>query len=171
MAIHARGDQRFFSDELFALLEAVGDCLLPQDHRNEKIPLAILFERSMLMDKGKGWRYDVLPPMKEAISKGLKGVEEEALLHFQRSFTQLSRAQQEEVLRSVQQGSAGAAVWREVAPALFFEELLAQFTELYYSHPIAKNEIGEIAFADALGWTDVGLQPSPSLPTPPHADQ
>jgi hypothetical protein len=39
----------------------------------------------------------------------------------------------------------------------FFEELLASLAELYYSHPLAKEEIGEVAFADKKGWQQIGL--------------
>jgi gluconate 2-dehydrogenase gamma chain len=39
----------------------------------------------------------------------------------------------------------------------FFEELLAEATECYYSHPVGADEIGFTGFADAHGWQRIGL--------------
>ncbi len=46
---------------------------------------------------------------------------------------------------------------RQYLQIFFFEELLAQIVEIYYSRPEAKEEIGEVAYADAKGWQKIGL--------------
>lgn len=146
-----------FDDETFALLEAVSDCLLPQNERDEKIPLAALLEENLQGGKGKGWRYAALPPDREAVVQGLKGIEEEAQSGYGRPFQQLSTGDRQSILTDVQTARAKAPSWKELPAGLFFTELLALLTQLYYSHPLGKEEIGDASFADAKGWTHIGL--------------
>ena len=40
--------------------------------------------------------------------------------------------------------------------ARFFEEMLSEVVALYYSHPLAQEEIGYVGMADARGWPRVG---------------
>lgn len=147
----------FFDDEAFALLEAVSAVLFPQDDNEQQIPLAILFEDGLVNGKGKGWRHDNMPPLKAAVIKGFKGIEEEAQQIFKTSFVQLSLSQKEHLLTAIQKGNVGSSAWQDLPSKLFFEELLAMLTETYYSHPIAKDDIGDASFADAKGWTQLGL--------------
>lgn len=147
----------FFDDTSFALLEAVCDCLLPQNERTEKIPLAVMLEEELHTSKGKGWRFDVLPPAKEAFTQGLKGIEEEAQQTCNTSFIQLSVSEQQNILKAVQTGTVRAGMWQQLPSHLFFTEILALLTELYYSHPLAKEEIGDASFTDAKGWQRIGL--------------
>ncbi len=69
----------------------------------------------------------------------------------------LAAREQDEVLNSIQSGAATDAAWKVIPANLFFEELLAAIVELYYSHPYAKEQIGEVAMADAKGWQKMGL--------------
>ncbi len=147
----------FFDDKTFTVLEAVCDILFPQISEEQKIPLAILYEESLATGKGKGWRYSQMPPLKAAITQGLKGVDEEALQVHQSSFAQLLPATKEILLTNIQQGKAIAEIWKGLRSDLFFEELLASLTELYYSHPMAKDVIGDVSFSDAKGWMYLGL--------------
>ena len=147
----------FFSNNDFTLLEAVCDTLFPQIERGDKIPLAILLEDALVNSKGKGWRFDSLPPLKEAITKGLKGINEEARQIHDKNFSELLPHQKEQLLTTVQNDTAVAGTWKSLRADLFFTELLALLTELYYSHPIAKEEIGEVAFADVGGWKHIVL--------------
>jgi hypothetical protein len=40
---------------------------------------------------------------------------------------------------------------------LFFEELLAETIEIFYSFPLVQQEIGYVGMADAKGWSNIGL--------------
>ncbi len=60
-------------------------------------------------------------------------------------------------MRQVQRGRASGAAWRTLPSHRFFEELLAEVTEAYYSHPLAQEEIGYTGMADAHGWQHVSL--------------
>ncbi len=65
--------------------------------------------------------------------------------------------QQDAVLGSVQNEEAAGATWNLLPSRRFFEELLAEVTEIYYAHPLAQEEIGYAGMADAPGWTRIGL--------------
>ena len=147
----------FFDEENFAVLEAVCDCLLPQNEWTPKIPLAMLLEEELATGKGKGWRYHNMPPMKTAMVQGLKGIEEETQQVYKKSFVQLAVPGQEKILAAVQKGKTVTDAWEHLPSPLFFTELLAMVTELYYCHPLAKEEIGDVSFADAKGWDHIGL--------------
>lgn len=147
----------FFDSRSFAMLQAVCKRLIPQPDRIEFIDLAGMLDGQMATDNGNGWRYDKMPPDKEAYISGLNGINESAELTFGKEFPALEESQQDQILSEVQSGNASGRIWRRVPAAFFFEELLASLVELYYSHPIAKEEIGEVAFADAKGWQQIGL--------------
>ena len=148
----------FFNDIEFKLLGVVCNLLIPQGNNSSgQVNLAALFDKRMASGQGKGWRYDVLPPDKELFKGGLEGIEQSALEMYQERFIFLSYKKQHEVLSFVQSGEAKGDTWKHIPSALFFRELLASLTELYYSHPIAKDDIGEVAYADGLGWNKLGL--------------
>ncbi len=76
---------------------------------------------------------------------------------YDKTFDLLAEAEQDDVLSDVQSGKAKGKIWEQMPASLFFQELLTSLTELYYSHPLAKEEIGEVAFADGKGWQSIGL--------------
>ena len=76
---------------------------------------------------------------------------------FRADFSALEAEHQESVLASVQAGDPPGEVWQTLPAARFFEELLAEATEGYYSHPLAQEEIGYVGMADARGWRRIGL--------------
>ncbi len=147
----------FFNDTAFATLRSVCARLIPQPNRSQKIDIAGMLDEQLAAGKGNGWRYDQMPPDKEAYTLGLQGVDETAVLMFGNAFILLTAEDQDDVLKAVQSGSVEGKVWEQLPANLFFEELLASIVEIYYSHPLAKEEIGEVAFADAKGWQKTGL--------------
>lgn len=38
-----------------------------------------------------------------------------------------------------------------------FEELLAEGAEIFFAHPLAQDDLGYAGYADAHGWTRIGL--------------
>lgn len=87
----------------------------------------------------------------------MTGIEQSAAAMYDRAFTRLPAAEQDVVLRVVQAGTASGAVWAHMDAARYFEELLALVTDIYYSHPLASEEIGYVGMADAHGWQAIGL--------------
>ena len=147
----------FFTATEFELLRAVCDRLLPQTNRPEPIDIAGGIDQRLAGNKSNGWRYDMMPADGEAYRLGLKGLEESAQLTFQRSFQNISAEQQDNTLKAVQQKQAPGDTWQQLAADRFFEELLAEAVENYYSHPLAQEEIGYVGMADVPTWQRIGL--------------
>ena len=149
---------RFFAPETFALLEAVAACLIPQPDRLDRpIALAPAVDQRLAEGRADGWRYDALPPDREAFRLGLGGVQETAQALFTQDFAQLDAGQQSQVMQAVAAGYPPGAAWQTLHAGRFFEELLAELTETYYAHPLAQEEIGYVGMADLPGWTKIGL--------------
>lgn len=148
---------RFLSPAHYARLQAVAARLFPQPERETPIELAPGLDERLAENRGDGWRYDALPPDGEALRRGLTGLNETAQALRQRPFEALRAEDQDAVLRAVQAGQAPGATWQTLPATRFFEELLAELTELYYCHPLAQEEIGYAGLADRPGWTKIGL--------------
>jgi hypothetical protein len=130
---------------------------MAQDSNNRIVNVAVHIDERLHRKTGDGWRYDNMPSDDQMYIKGLKGINETAQRHFQREFVQLTNEQQMEMLRSVQHGFAEGVVWQELPPQRFFEELLAETTEIFFSHPLVQDEMGYAGMADANGWERIGL--------------
>ena len=153
---------RFFSEGAFETVCAVCDRLIPQPERPRPIDLAgTLDTRLANLQRqgggGDGWRYAVMPPDRTMHAMGIDGIEQSARAIFGRAFTRLSDPEQDAVLSAVQAGRAGGSIWAAMDGALYFEELLAMVADIYYSHPLASEEIGYAGMADAHGWQAIGL--------------
>jgi gluconate 2-dehydrogenase gamma chain len=151
------GLPRFLNEKHFQTLQSVCGRLIPQT-REHPVDLPKLLDTNLHSGSGNGWRYASLPDDNTAMVTGLAGIEEESYLTLNSSFHLLIPSQQDKLLNSVQQGTTAAPTWQAFSGPLFFEELLAQLVEIYYSHPAAKDEIGDASFADAKGWANTGLQ-------------
>ncbi|QIP17624.1 gluconate 2-dehydrogenase subunit 3 family protein [Spirosoma aureum] len=147
----------FFSSDDFALLDAVCNRLIPQDEPKTRIPVAEGIDERLSKNTTNGWRYDSMPNDGDAFKLGLKGINESALAMFQQPFLTLLGDQQDQILRAVQVMEAPGEVWQNLPADRFFEELLAEAVENYYSHPVAQEEIGYVGMADTPGWKRLDL--------------
>ena len=125
-----------FTPAEFALLQAVSVQLVPHDPA--ALPLARRIDARLAEGESDGWRYDALPPDADA-------------------YRQLLTALPADFLTLGQMGQIAALTQTQQAHPLIFEELLAELTESYYSRPEAQLGIGYVGFADAAGWTQIGL--------------
>ncbi|MBO2010607.1 gluconate 2-dehydrogenase subunit 3 family protein [Hymenobacter negativus] len=149
---------QFLAPESFALLEAVAARLLPQPDRSDSpIPLAPAVDQRLAEGRADGWRYDALPPDREAYRLGLGGIQEIAQAMFQTDFQALDATGQDAVLQALASTTPPGSTWETLNAGRFFEELLAELTEAYYSHPLAQEEIGYVGMADLPAWTKIGL--------------
>ncbi len=147
----------FFDADTFITLRAVCMRLIPQPEEQRMVDLAGWLDSALAKGKGNGWRYDTMPEDGKAFTMGLNGIKETSVRMFGRHFHLLATKEQDEVLSLVQKGTLSDPVWQLIPASLFFEELLAALVEQYYSHPFAKEAIGEVAMADAKGWKKIGL--------------
>lgn len=157
-------------EHAFATLRAACDRLIPQHHRELPINLAGALDERLADDTGDGWRYAALPPDADAYRQGLQGLDERAQSLFGSVFVALDGAQQDAVLQALQDGRATDGVWAALPAERFFEELLADLVQLYYSDPISQEEIGYVGMADAQGWSVLGLNAAEAWEPQPDED-
>ena len=146
---------QFFDADTYQLLRAVAARIFPQPDRETPIELAPAVDKRLADGTADGWRYDAMPPDREAYRLGLGGINQAAEAQFQQLFMALSAEQQDVVIGQLAAGEAAGENWQQVPQDRFFEEFLAELTENYYAHPLAQEEIGYVGMADVPGWPHV----------------
>jgi gluconate 2-dehydrogenase gamma chain len=155
--LNKKYEPRFFSPGVFSFLQAVCDRLIPQFDSECCIDLAASIDRRLHEGKNDGWRYAFMPPDGECYQLGLVAINETSIIKFGKTFIELEPQQQDSILHDVQSGNVTGDTWQELSPHHFFQELLAELTEAFYSHPLAQEEIGYAGMADNHGWKAIGL--------------
>lgn len=144
--VHSVPEFRFFDERQAALLTAICERILPQADRDEvhKIPIAPQIDKRLYEDKHDGYRYEKMPPDREAFPLGLRAIDEMAQAHYGRAFVELRLSEQDELLRSLHDGKPVAAheVWEKMPVHRFWLLLVQDCAEAYYAHPFAWDEIG-----------------------------
>lgn len=137
---------RFFNEEEARTLAAVAERIVPQPDRGEgeKVPIVPWIDEKLLKDESDGYRYEELPPQREAWRLGLSGIDETAQALFDgKSFIGLDPLSQDVVLTHLARGDAPGSAWEQMPAARFFKSVLCiTVVKTYYSHPLAWNEIG-----------------------------
>lgn len=141
----------FFTLEEFELLQSICDHLMAQTDVR-LVDLASKIDERLIAKTGPGWRYDTLPPDRVSYKTGLQGIKESILLLSHKNFNDLSVEEKNNLLKAIQQGNAYGKTWKTFSGRRFFELILTEATELFYSHPKVQAEINYIGFADAEGW-------------------
>ncbi|MGC1338462.1 MAG: gluconate 2-dehydrogenase subunit 3 family protein [Candidatus Binataceae bacterium] len=137
---------RFFSPQEIRLLGAVCDRILPQDDRDDshKIPIVPQIDRRLFENSHNGYRYEDMPPDREAFKLGLAAIEKIAQHLYRCGFIEIGPLEQDEILRSLHDGNPSAAhdIWIQMPVERFWMLLVSDCAEAYYSHPWAWDEIG-----------------------------
>ena len=137
---------RFFTAAEARTLAAVAERIVPQPDRDEaeKIPIVPWIDKKLYEDERDGYRYEELPPQREAWRNGLAGINETAQALFGgKMFVDLDPLSQDVVLTHVARGDAPGATWKQLSAARFFKSVLSiTIVKIYYAHPAAWNEIG-----------------------------
>lgn len=137
---------RFFSPGEAGLMQAICDRILPQDDRDEahRIPIVPFIDKRLHEGRIDGYRYESMPPDREAYRLALKGIESIAHHLFGTDFVQLTPNDQESVLKTVhdEKPPAGHEYWNRMSVHRFWLLLVQDCAEVYYAHPWAWDEIG-----------------------------
>ena len=137
---------RFFSAEEQASMEAICRHILPQDDRDAAhgIPILPQIDKRLYEDTHDGYRFEDMPPDREAYRLGLQAIEQIARHLHGKAFTALSDRQQDELLESLHDGDPAAAhdIWKQMPVERFWMLLVQDCVDAYYSHPWAWDEIG-----------------------------
>ncbi|MBA3692212.1 MAG: GMC family oxidoreductase N-terminal domain-containing protein [Acidobacteria bacterium] len=149
---------RFFDERDFEILKAVCETLAP----SRTVPgwfAAGEIDQRLAENSGNGWRYDSMPPDSESYKTGLRLLNETAQETFQNNFVALEIEERKDIFKRFESGKVELKGQSTFAPARFLEELFTEFAEIFYSHPLALEQIGYIGFADKHGW-DLEVQSS-----------
>jgi len=137
---------RFFSPEQARLLTAVCDRIIPQDDRDtqHRIPIVPFIDKRLHDGRIDGYRFEDMPPDREAYHLGLEGIEAESRQKFEQGFADLTFSDQEQVLRAIHHGKPISAehIWKHLPIHRFWMLLVQDCVEVYYAHPWAWDEIG-----------------------------
>jgi hypothetical protein len=137
---------RFFSPQEAALLDAVIDRLMPQDDRSSErtIPILPVIDERLYRNSLNGFRYEDMPPDREAYRLGLKAIDQMARSRFKEPFIKLDVHRQELILKSLHDGHPDPEhrIWRRMPVHRFWALLMEDCVTAYYSHPWAWDEIG-----------------------------
>ena len=144
---------RFFTALEIFTLRAVCARLVPQSEP-PAVDIAGCVDERLALGQGNGWRFNDLPADGEMLGAVLRGLDESA---GQGGFASLEAAQQDALLSAMQSGEIEGATWKNLPAARAFEELLAELVEHFVAHPLIQQDIGYAGYADAPGWTKIGL--------------
>jgi hypothetical protein len=137
---------RFFTDEEVQTLTAIAERIVPQPDRSEgeKVPIVPWIDEKLHEDKRDGYRYEEMPPQREAWRLGLQGINETAQALFDgKQFRDLDARSQDVVLTHVARGTPPGRSWKQLPASRFFPDVLSiTIIKIYYAHPLAWNEIG-----------------------------
>lgn len=157
------GSNYFFDNHSFQLLSRVCDLLMDQDSEDRMVNVALFIDERLKTNDSDGWRYDAMPPDRTMYVEGLKSIDEISVQKFKQNFIGLEREQQLHILSAIQEGNVDSEIWQKLDPKLFFEELLAETAEIFYSNPTVQSSINYVGMADAKGWTKLKLNQSENL--------
>jgi len=152
-------ERRFLDETEWSILQAVCDRLIPQPDRvGHAVPIVPFIDAKLWKNQGNGYRYEGMPPMREAWRRGIRAIDEEARLRWGGGFRELPTNQQDAVLRAIQHGDVRADAWQGLPPKRFFSStLLYEVTSIYYAHPAAWSEIGFGGPASPRGYVRLGF--------------
>lgn len=150
----------FFGANEFAVLEAACARVLPQEDRpaEQRIPIAPFIDQRLAKGYGNGYRYDDMPWEEETYRLGLRGIDQTSHALFRAAgFTELNEERQDQVLLAVERGDPPGQAWQRLRAGRFFQILVHDAVEVYYSHPAAWNEIGYQGPASPRGHVRLSL--------------
>jgi pimeloyl-ACP methyl ester carboxylesterase len=155
-----------FSAEELLTLRAVVARVVP----NAGFDLAIRIDKSLAEPVRDGWRFDQLPPDREAWRLGIQSLNLAATRECDVPFVALDSVRQDAMLKRAQEGELGKGVlgtfhMGESRVAFdgdqmrdWFEDVRGELAKLYVADPRTMERIGFIGFADESGFTQIKLE-------------
>jgi len=137
---------RYFTPKQASFWRTVFDHLIPQHDRapERRIPLVEPLDERLYQNRGVGYRYEAMPSDREAFHLGEEAINEESRKRYGGDFVDLPQHQQDLVLAAIHDGKPEAAkeIWKRMSIGRFWQLLMQDALEAYYSHPWAWDEIG-----------------------------
>ncbi len=157
------GSNCFFSNESFHLLSVVCDLLMDQNSEERMVNTALFIDERLFNNDTDGWRYNSMPPDDIKYQLGLQAIDDTSTKMYGEKFLLIKKEDQIFVLSAIQNGDVQDEIWKKLNPKLFFEDLLAETAEIFFSHPVVQASINYVGMADAKGWTKIKLNQSENL--------
>jgi hypothetical protein len=166
-------ERLFFTEFETLTLEAVAERIVPQPDRStaERVPIVPWIDARLHRDQRNGYRYDGMPPQREAWRAGIAGINETAAAIFGgKRFVDVDGATQDEILRRIERGDPPGSAWANLPAKRFFTSVLCTtIVKTYYAHPKAWSETGYNGPSSPRGhmriWED-GVDPWEARETP-----
>jgi len=137
---------RYFAPEQAQFWRTVFDHLVPQHDRlpERRVPLVEPLDERLYQNRGVGYRYENMPPDREAYRLGEEAINAESRERYGGDFEHLPQLQRDFVLKAIHDGKPEAAreIWQQMSVGRFWQLLMQDALEAYYSHPWAWDEIG-----------------------------
>ncbi len=137
---------QYFDAEQAQFWRIVFDHVLPQSDRtaDRRIPLVERLDERLYHNRGVGYRYEDMPPDREAYGLAQSAIDDEAQEQFGGTFLNLPHREQDMVLQTIHDARprAAKATWTRMPIRRFWQMLLQDAIEAYYAHPWAWDEIG-----------------------------
>jgi hypothetical protein len=155
--LEAPPPRRFFSEDQWALLEALCAHLAPTPERGGTVAIAPWIDAGLHDGQGEGFREPGVPPPRDAWRLGLAAIEAEAQARFRRGFAALDEEKREQLCRGLHEGKTQAPEWNRLPVTAVFGMMLNTIVGIYYAHPTAWNEMGFGGPAGPRGYVRKGL--------------
>ncbi len=137
---------RYFTPEQTGFWRMVFEHLIPQHDRtpDRRIPLVERLDERLYHNRTIGYRFENMPQDRDAYRLGEQAINEEAQARFGGPFVNLPHHQQDVVLQAIHDKKPQGAdsIWSQMSIARFWQLLMQDALEAYYSHPWAWDEIG-----------------------------
>lgn len=137
---------RYFTPEQTRFWRMVFEHLIPQHDRTpaRRIPLVERLDERLYHNRTIGYRFENMPQDREAYRLGEQAINEEAQSRFGGLFIDLPHHQQDLVLQAIHDKKPQGAdsIWGHMSIGRFWQLLMQDALEAYYSHPWAWDEIG-----------------------------
>ena len=135
---------RFFTQSEWSTLQAICARIIPQQTGSrDPVPIAAMIDKKLVECQHDGYRDARLGRQDQAWQRGLAAIVQEALSRYSKHFHELDAADQDALLRAMQNGELKHAAWGAMPADVFFRQrLLDDVVRAYYAHPTAWSEIG-----------------------------
>ena len=137
---------RYFNADEEHFWSIVFEHLIPQSDRTQerRIPIVNFVDDRLFVNRSSGYRFEDMPPDREAYKLGFLAIDEEARTLFGVAFAALDYRSQDEVLKRLHDGAPAAAeaIWQHMSVHRFWQLIISDAIDAYYAHPWAWDEIG-----------------------------
>ncbi len=144
--LHQQLPTRFFTPGEANFWTAVFDHVIPQTDRtpDRRIPILPALDDRLYRDRTNGYRFEDMPHDRDAYRLGLLAINAESQQQFGAEFLSLPHLQQDLVLKTIHDGQpqAAADTWKRMSVHRFWQLIMQDAIDAYYSHPWAWDEIG-----------------------------